>query len=164
MEHSQEDFAPFVEAIEGRLRAALVARYGPETGRDATADALGWAWRNWDRLADMERPLGYLYRVGQSNARRYRHRTWPLDAEPKGNDQPKVYDRPMVEPRLHACLLELTERQRVAVVLVYGLEWSYQEVADLLGIKATSVQNHLHRGLAKLNERLGEPDAKPTAG
>jgi len=35
-----------------------------------TAEALAYAWENWDRLSSMKNPVGYLYRVGQSRARR----------------------------------------------------------------------------------------------
>ena len=35
-----------------------------------TAEAFGYAWENWDRLKAMKNPTGYLYRVGQSKARR----------------------------------------------------------------------------------------------
>jgi DNA-directed RNA polymerase specialized sigma24 family protein len=48
----------------------------------------------------------------------------------------------------------LTESQRTAVVLVYGFGWTMAEVAELTGIKVTSVQNHLDRGLKKLRAAL----------
>lgn len=59
------------------------------------------------------------------------------------------------EPGLPAALASLPERQRVAVVLVHGFGYTLREVADLTGVKITTVQNHLERGLRRLRERLG---------
>jgi RNA polymerase sigma factor (sigma-70 family) len=52
-------------------------------------------------------------------------------------------------------LQRLSERQRVCVVLVHGYGWTHQEVADLLGISPSSVQNHAQRGLARLRDAIG---------
>jgi RNA polymerase sigma factor (sigma-70 family) len=57
-------------------------------------------------------------------------------------------------------LRKLTERQRIAVVLVHGYGWTLAEVAQLLDIKVTTVQTHLERGLARLRVHLEvTPDA-----
>ena len=61
-----ELFTDFVENTELDLRRALIARYGPERGREATAEAFAYAWEHWNRIKDMKNPSGYLYRVGQS--------------------------------------------------------------------------------------------------
>ena len=65
-------YEEFVAASGPRLRAGLVAAYGPETGIEAASEALAWGWEHWDRLEAMENPAGYLYRVGQTAARRSR--------------------------------------------------------------------------------------------
>ena len=62
---------------------------------------------------------------------------------------------PWVEPHLGSALAGLTERQRLAVVLVHGFGWTLREVAELAGIRVTSVQNHLDRGLRHLRDELG---------
>jgi DNA-directed RNA polymerase specialized sigma24 family protein len=36
------------------------------------------------------------------------------------------------------------------VVLVHGYSYTHAEVADLLGLSRSSIQNHVERGLAKL--------------
>jgi len=59
------------------------------------------------------------------------------------------------EPGLSAALASLSERQRLAVVLVHGFDYTLREVADLTGIKITTVQTHLERGLSRLRDRLG---------
>jgi RNA polymerase sigma-70 factor (ECF subfamily) len=66
---------------------------------------------------------------------------------------------PWVEPGLPAALGKLSARQRQVVVLVHGFEYTHQEVADLLGISRSSVQNHVERGLATLRSELEVTDA-----
>jgi len=139
-------FVSWYSAVEPRLRAALSAAYGPQRGRDATAEALSWAWEHQDRLDGLRIPVAYLFRVGQS---RTRFRRMPTLHRSEG------WSEPWMEPGLGKGLASLSERQRVAVMLVYGYEWTLAEVADLLGVKVTTVQNHLERGLAKLRSALG---------
>jgi DNA-directed RNA polymerase specialized sigma24 family protein len=138
-------FERFYRDTEPRLRRALIATYGPETGREATADALAWAWEHRDRLPAIDHPVRYLYRVGQSRARRRKIRV--LHGR---ND----WTEPWVEPELAGGLVRLSEQQRVTVILVHGYGWTLAEVAELLDVKRTTVQNHLERGLARLRTHL----------
>jgi DNA-directed RNA polymerase specialized sigma24 family protein len=142
---SDAGFEEFMAKAEPALRRALCACYGVERGREAAADALAYAWQHWDHVRKMTNPLGYLFRVGQSTTRTARTPT--LFARPDQHD-------PWTEPALPRLLSELTERQRVAVVLVHGFGWTLREVADLTGIQVTSVQTHLERGLARLRRAL----------
>lgn len=141
----EEEFERFVADVEPRLRRAFVAAYGVERGSEATAEALAWAWTHWTRVSAMDNAAGFLYRVGQSRTRPRKVSYLAAKAEP---------GMPWIEPRLPSALTELTEAQRTAVVLVYGFGWTLREVAELTGVKATTVQNHLERGLAKLRVAL----------
>lgn len=134
-------------AIEPRLRQALVAAYGPEVGVEACADAIAWAWANADRLDSVNNTAGYLFRVGQSAARRYHRPSGYLPAPDRGRI-------PEVEPGLAPALEELSEQQRIVVVAVHCFQWSQQEVADLLAISHSSVRTHLARALEKLRTSL----------
>jgi DNA-directed RNA polymerase specialized sigma24 family protein len=140
-------FAELVLAVERPLRASFVARYGPERGREATAEALAFAWENLDRVSAMANPAGYLYRVGQSRTRERKVRFVPYTP---------VIGMPEIEPVLQRALAKLSERQRIAVVLAHGYGYTHAEIADLLGIRRSSVQNHVERGLAALRSALGE--------
>jgi DNA-directed RNA polymerase specialized sigma24 family protein len=142
-------FVEFVGAAEPRLRRALVGAYGPERGRDAAAAALAYAWTHWDRVAPMEHPVAYLYRVGQSETRPRRRRVLT---------DPIAGVEPLVEPGLRQALVALSTRQRTAVVLVHGFDWPIDEVAQLLGTSANTARTHLKRGLDKLREALEVTD------
>ncbi len=62
---------------------------------------------------------------------------------------------PDVEPGLPAAVAGLPEQQRITVTLLHGYGWTMTEVAELLGTKKTTVQNHAERGLARLRKELG---------
>ncbi len=141
-------FEAFVRECEPRLRRAHVAALGPERGRDATAEAMAWAWEHWARVVRMEHPLGFLFRVGQSRTRGRR--------QPQLRPPEPTQPRPPDDPALRQALSRLSERQRVCVVLVHGFAYSAPEVGELLGIRPTSVQNHLERGLKRLRTLLEE--------
>jgi DNA-directed RNA polymerase specialized sigma24 family protein len=52
----------------------------------------------------------------------------------------------------------LSCRQRLVVVLVHGLGYTLHEVAELTGMRRTTVQNHGDRGMARLRRKLGVTD------
>ena len=60
-----------------------------------------------------------------------------------------------MEPGLPGALARLSERQRVAVILVHSLGWSQTEAAELLGVSLGTVRTHLKRGLERLRSELG---------
>ena len=154
-ELSRGSFEGFVVDAEPRLRYALVAAVGREKGRDATAEALAYGWEHWTEVKAMTNPVGYLYRVGRSRVR-VRRRRITFDSMPMLDVPFAGTSRiPDVEPGLVSALHALSERQRIAVFLIHGMDWTRNEVADLLGISVNSVGSHLDRGLRKLRIQLG---------
>jgi RNA polymerase sigma factor (sigma-70 family) len=144
-----DSFTEFVAVYEARLRQALMASCGGERGRDAACEALGYGWEHWDRVGSMENPVGYLYKVGLSRARR------ELRRRPVRFD-PVEFDRiPEVEPQLPDALGRLSPKQRVVVLLVHGYGWTQGEVAELLGVSRSAVRNHLDRALVSLRRSIG---------
>jgi RNA polymerase sigma factor (sigma-70 family) len=144
-------FEAFVRSTEPALRRALVAAYGHDDGREAAAEALAYAWEHWDRVSAMHNAPGYLFLVARSSAARTRRTRRPAQELFTILDEAEH----RFEPGLPAALAALSERQRVAVVLVHGFDYTLREVADLTGTKVTTIQNHLERGLRRLRERLG---------
>jgi len=140
-----EAFESFFERAEPQLRRALVAAYGHDRGREAASAALSYAWEHWDRVRTLGNPLGYLYRVGQSATRQ--RKTPVVFVRPASAE-------PWVEPKLAAALASLSERQRLAVVLVHGYGWRPGEVAEVTGLRTPTVQTHATRGLERLRHAL----------
>lgn len=142
-----EDFAVFVGELEPKLSYALAAAYGVEVGKESTADVLAYAWEHWSEVRQMDNPAGYLFRVGQSAARKHRRRS-PLFPHVVPSEMP------VVEPGLPAALNKLSRSQRIAVVLLYALDWSEREAAEFLGVDRSTVRRHRDRGLKKLRKAL----------
>jgi RNA polymerase sigma factor (sigma-70 family) len=146
----EASFTSFVESVGRPLRQALIAAYGPDVGGEVTAEALAYAWENWDRLSSMKNPAGYLYRVGQSRARRGIFRKPPplqIPHQPDGSH--------WFEPALATAVGGLSERQRASVVLVHGYGWTVTEVAEMWGVTFSTVSAHIERAMNRLRKKLG---------
>lgn len=143
-----QDFSDFVVETEPRVRRALVAAFGPDVGTDAAADAMAVAWEEWELVKTRPNPAGYLWGVGRNCAlKRLRgNKLFPA---------PEPSREPWIEPGLPAAVEELSEQQRMAVLLVHGFGWTFREVAELLDVTISTVQTHLDRGMAKLRQSLG---------
>jgi RNA polymerase sigma-70 factor (ECF subfamily) len=144
-----DPFDAFVGTVRTRLAPALIAGLGPERGREALAEALGYAWEHRDRVMAMEFPAAYLFRVGQSRSR------WVTRRRPPVFPPPAELGLADIEPALVTVLARLTEQQRTCVVLVHAYQWTHAEVAELLGIKRSCVQNHVERAMTRLRSGLG---------
>ena len=125
-----------------------MALLGVHVGQDVTWETLAYAWENWERVSAMENPIGFLYVVGRNRGRRFRLRPRVLPEPPEDRT-------PWVEPGLASALAGLPDRQRQAVMLVHGYEWTLAEVAEVLGVSKATVQKHAERGVEKLRRRLG---------
>ena len=145
-----QSFTSFAKELGHSLRQALIAAYGPDVGAEATAEALAYAWEHWDRLRVMRNPAGYLYRVGQSKARRGIFRRPPQLQVPIHPDGSHWF-----EPGLFDAIASLSDRQRAAVVLVHGYDWTVTEVAEMWGLAFSTVQRHIDRALNRLRKKLG---------
>jgi len=95
----------------------------------------------------MSNPIGFLYRVGRSAARRYQRPQAFLPAEP-------VPALPHFEPSLVPALEALTEPQRVGVVLVHALGWTLADTAAVLDVEVSTLRTHIARGMTKLRTAL----------
>lgn len=150
MDPGRSDFERFAGEVEPRLRRALVAGFGAVVGREAAADALAWAWQNWDRVVGLQSPVGYLYRVGRTLALRSDARDVPV-AEPA---PPIAWPPDSFEPGLAPAIARLSEAQRCAVVLVVGFGYPLREAAEVLGVTASTVHRDCERALTRLRSEL----------
>lgn len=146
MSADPQSFETFVIDAEPRLRRALIGAVGADRVADAVAEALAYAWENWETVACLDNPVGYLYRVGQSKARRRKVPRLRAMVAP---------GIPDIEPGLPMALMQLPVQQRSAVWLAHGCAWTHREIADALGISPSTVSTHVTRGLEALRRRLG---------
>ena len=122
-----------------------------DVAEEATAEAFARAIASRDRLRD---PLAWVYRVAFRVAidelRRDRLRTTLIDA-------------PVAPPEfagLVEALRKLSPNQRAALVLRHVLDLRVDEVAKRMGVAASTVRVHLHRGRARLRELLGSEEVE----
>lgn len=151
-----------LDAALDRLRAVLIARHGIQVGRDLHGELTSYAWEHRERLATMDNPAGFLYRVSQSRARRYRRwgRTVDLPPEePAGAGTARgTGSGPGRDLDLAAALATLPEDDRTIVVIVHSYGYRYEEAAELLGLSVGAVRNRLHRAMTTLRRLLDQEE------
>ena len=135
-----------------RLRPALIARHGPQLGIELLSEVSEYAWVQRNKLDDMTNPVGYLYRVSQSIARR--HRRWAREVQlPPEIPEHDVHDHPLGAD-LQTALAQLRPDDRTIVVLVHSYRYRYEEVAEIIGKSPAAVRNRLHRSMVRLRRQL----------
>jgi len=150
---------------DGLVRLAFCLLGDREAAEDAVQEAYLSLYRNWNGLRDHGASQAYLRaavinrsRSGQGQmvrARRIRQRLGSVDRPtPSSEAQMIAYDDSY---RLAAAVQALSARQRQVVVCRYYLELTELETAAMLDIGLGSVKRHAHRGLARLQSRLGGP-------
>ena len=94
-------------------------------------------------------------RATEPGSRRRRHGSWrrpdPFPVEPPHDTATRT------DPGLGDALARLNAEQRTCVVLVHVFGWSYADVAEVIDAPATSVRNHVHRGLRNVRQLLEGP-------
>lgn len=159
-QNSVDGFDSLIDEIRSRLLPVLVAKWGIEVGSDLCSDVEEYAWKNRVKVARMENPLGYLYRVAQSKSRS--HVRWMKRTTFPSRFPDTVHEDPALHDMLQM-LAVLTDDQRVCVMLVHAFGWTYAEVAELLGVTRVVVNHNVHRGLARLrSETLQDPLLSPS--
>ena len=148
MDDRRHRFETLCLEAEPRLRRAFAGWCGTDLAADATAEALAWAWEHEDRLADLENPVGYLYRVGQSKVRSRRAGLEDRRVPPEVSS---------VEPALIPAVRALPEQQRTAVWLSVACGFTHAETAEAMGISRTAVGTHVTRAMTRLRSELGVP-------
>ncbi len=120
---------------------------------EVASEALSRAFARWGKLVGTEHLDAWVLRVAINVAidRTRRRRTPVLVTEPASPEDLSVLRLALTE-----ALRALPARQREAVALRYLTDLREQDVATTLGISASAVKTHVHRGLAALRERLGE--------
>lgn len=160
----QDDVAAFEAFFErhhrelSRFAYVLTGDHG--SADDLAGDAFLAVWRQWQRVQDRDEPLAYVRRmVLNMAASRVRQRV-----RERRRDGQVATIAPLEAPvpdgaavlDVRAALLRLPVRRRACVALRYALDLSEQDVADLLGISVGTVKSQTSKGVAQLQELLGD--------
>lgn len=87
-------------------------------------------------------------------SQRHRGRIRSLDKIEEPTLVEVMWDSPIDREQLQAALLELSEEYRSPIVLFYFEEFSYQQIADHMGIPIGTVMSRLSRAKSFLKKRL----------
>jgi RNA polymerase sigma-70 factor, ECF subfamily len=157
MGDSAPSFEEFYETTFRRLFTALCLVTGNRhEAEEIIQDAYVRVLERWDRVAGLEDPTGYLFRVSM-NAFRSRYRRAALGLRrslflaPAARDDLGAVETHDAVVRL---LLGLEPKQRAAVLLTAILDYSAEEAGQMLGLRASSVRSLTTRARARMKHEV----------
>lgn len=167
----EEDFDAWYAELRPRLASALAAWCGdPEVASDAVDEAFVRAIERWDRVGQLDVPAGWVWRTATNVVRRRARRTSlerrsvdratagrPTEAGAAAGRGPALTD-----VDLRDALLQLTDRQRTAVVLHHIVDLPVAHVATAMGVATGTVSATLHQARCRLADLLADAPLTPT--
>jgi RNA polymerase sigma factor (sigma-70 family) len=142
----------FPRLFEVAMRPAHRILQSVEEAEDVAAECLARVYVEWPRLAEASWLDAWTTRVATNLALdRVRRRRRSLPRVLPSEDG-------SLEVRLDlvSAVARLPRRQRQAISLRYFGDLSEQDVAALMDVSVGSVKRHVHRGLEKIREQLGD--------
>lgn len=152
------------------LRRIAAARVGPDLADDVVSDAFERAWRNraaFDPAFGDERAWLIGIVINESRARGRAERRWQrrqvkgaalavADAQSPdfASDAVHRVDGARAAGALLKAVNELPETERTVLLLIVHAELSPAEVAQALGLPASTIRSHLNRGRMRIVSQL----------
>jgi RNA polymerase sigma factor (sigma-70 family) len=136
-------FEDFFRAHHVRLFRALCLSTGSrDEAEEVMQDAFLSLWQRWDRVADLEDPVGYLYRTAMNRVRsRYRSATRAARRRLVSAAQPHdAFSAIEARDVVMRVLRDLIPQQRAAIVLTCLLDYSSEEAGRMLHMQASTVR------------------------
>ena len=157
-----------LDAFEDLVRAyqADVWRFAYHLTRDrslaedVTQEAFLRAFRFFKSFRGDSRFTSWLFRIARNCAMdALRSRKSYLDRE---HPPPVDPTDPQMRAELHVALDSVSEEHRDAFLLIEVFGLSYQEAADVLGVRVGTVKSRMHRARAAMVHALAiEPESEP---
>ena len=120
-------------------------------------EAMTAAYRDWDRVREMESPAGWVRRTTANlatSAPRRRIAAAQAVLRLSSRRQPESV-LPESDEEFWQAVRSLPKRQAQATALRYGLGCTVVEVAEILGCAEGTAKAHLHAARAAVSRRLG---------
>jgi RNA polymerase sigma-70 factor, ECF subfamily len=149
-------FEDFFETHRRSLFGALCLVTGNRAeAEEIMQDAFLKVWERWERVAGLEDPNAYVFRVAM-NLFRNRLRRASLAARKALSLTSSTDDLATIEDRDEVVrwLRPLPPRQRAAIVLTIYLDYSSDEAARILGIRPSTVRALATQGRAGVRHAL----------
>lgn len=159
---SASSFEGFFQDEYPRLARAVYLMTGDGLeSEDIAQEAMARLCQRWDRVSQMESPVGYLYRTSlnlvRKRSRRLRVRLRRPASQPPAPSDPAV----VVEARseIRRALSSLPANQREALILVEWLGMGADEAGALMGARPGTVRVWVSRAKAGVRRQDGGSDA-----
>lgn len=166
------DFARwYADTAEGLTRRVSAAVGDPLLGREAVAEAFARAYERWPRVAAMDSPEGWVYRVAVNICRRsWRQRA--LEDRALARMVPDLVDAGLLggaidgvdahhSDDVYRAVRKLPRRMRTAIRLRYWDDLTEGQVAERLQVPVGTASSMLTTARARLRRALG---GRPTTG
>lgn len=150
---SFEDF--FEEESPTLFRRLCLITGNRQEAEDVMQEAFIRIYERWDRVRDLEDPVGYLYRTA-FNLFRKRSRRAALAVRRSLGLAPSTDEFAAADARhlVSHALAGLTPRQRAALVLTELLGYGSEDAGRLLGIRPVTVRALASQGRAAMRQAL----------
>lgn len=156
---------------EGWLRSVLQNRLHNSTEVDDVYQEVGLAIVKSDfRPTDRESAVGWLYQVAVRQALQYRrkagryrnllHRTSQFSSEttPQAENPLVLILQSERSESIRECISQLSETDRELLILKYQENWTYQQLADRLGVTRHTIEHRLIKAKRRLRTLLSKID------
>lgn len=154
---SQQDFIDFYSSHSDKVRGIIFRLVGESALKDLTQDTFLKAWENRHKFRGESLASTWLYRIAYNCAIDYLRKNKKFSQvevviEDLMDPQTDIQNRNLVE----AAIKELSEEQRVVVLLHYVEDLSLREVAEILDIPEGTVKSRLSYARKVMNNVLSE--------
>jgi RNA polymerase sigma factor (sigma-70 family) len=151
------DFSAFFAEEHGKVLKALYFMTGNRAdAAELMQDAFLKLWERWDTIDRIDDPTAYLFRVAlngsRMRARSTRRAARRIAAPPPSSDP---FDEIDVREDVRHLLLQLTPRQRTALVLLDLYDYGSEEAGHIMGIRPSTVRALATQGRAVLRTSGG---------
>lgn len=170
---ASEEFLELLAPVRDALyRHARRMAWNDEDATDIVQEAVMTAWREFGRFQRDSNFKAWMFRIlinsaYRLNKKHVRHQmasledapAEPADAMEREDAWASLLDAPdrlneLLDDRLVHALQQLGDDERQCLLLRIVDEFNYKEISDLMGMPLGTVMSHVHRGRARLRERL----------
>lgn len=151
-----DEFEAFYRANVDRVHRALaVTLRRDDLAREAVDEAMARAYASWPRVARLDNPAGWVFRVGLNWATSWWRKV--RRERPPADDAAPPYPGPAEHTAVaRDALARLPTPQRAVITCRVLLDLTTAETAAALGLSEGTVKSRLSRGLAALRATLKE--------
>ncbi|OWA33351.1 RNA polymerase subunit sigma-24 [Saccharibacillus sp. O16] len=162
LEGEQDVYAEIVERYKGSvygLFRGMGAKH--QDAQDLAQETFIRAYRGLGELRESERFAAWIYRIAVNLMRDFVKKKRPFPTgeahmlEARDGETPeRLLIAKEMRHEVHRLLETLPEQERLILLLRYTNELSYEEIAQITGLRLGQIRNRLHRAKRKLYQHL----------